>query len=86
MMKGYIDGIPERLAQGVDEWLRAHGGWFFDQQRWGYEENDYEGSIEIDDSAPIPLEIRPILCRILACDDLEEYHSHAISIIAALWP
>ena len=87
MMHGYIEGIPERLAQGVDDWLRAHGGWFFDQQQLGYEEvREFEASIPIDDTAPIPLEIGPLLSRILACEDLAEYHSHTISIISALCP
>ena len=87
VMHGYIDGIPERLAQGVDDWLRAHGGWFFDQQQLGYEEaREFEASIPIDDTAPIPLEIAPLLSRILACEDLAEYHSHTISIISALCP
>ena len=87
MMHGYIDGIPEQIAQGVDDWLRAHGGWFFDQQQLGYEEaREFEASIPIDDAAPIPLEIGPLLFRILACEDLAEYHSHTISIIAALCP
>jgi hypothetical protein len=87
MMYGYIEGIPEPLAQGVDDWLRAHGGWFFDQQLDGYEEvREFEASIPIDDAALIPLEIGPLLIRIMACEDLAEYHSHTVSIMTALCP
>ena len=62
-------------------------GGFFDQQQLGYEEvREFEASIPIDDTAPIPLEIGPLLFRILACEDLAEFHSHTISIISALCP
>ena len=85
MMHGYIEGIPERLAQGVDAWLRAHGGWFFDQQQLGYKEvREFEESIPIDDSPPFPPEVAPLLLRIHACEDLAEFHPHVYEIIVAM--
>ena len=87
VMQGYIEYVPQQLAEGLDQWLRAHGGWFFDQQLDGYEEvREFEASIPIDNSRPNIREVGPLLQMIAACEDLEEFRerAHEISIAMAL--
>ena len=85
VMKGYVEHIPEQLAEGLDQWLRAHGGWFFDQQLDGYEEvREFEASIPIDNSRPNIEEVGPLLQMIVACEDLDELHERAYEIITAM--
>ena len=85
VMYGYIVYIPQELAEGLDQWLRAHGGWFFDQQLDGYEEvREFEASIPIDNSRPNIQEIGPLLRMIVDYDDLDELlHERAYDIILA---
>ena len=85
VMYGYIEHIPQELAEGLDQWLRAHGGWFFDQQLDGYEEvREFEASIPIDNSQPNIQEIGPLLRMIVDYDDLDELlHERAYDIILA---
>ena len=85
VMQGYVEHIPEQLAEGLDQWLRAHGGWFFDQQLNGYEEvREFEASIPIDNSRPNIQEVGPLLQMIVACEDLDELHERAYEIITAM--
>ena len=85
VMYGYVEHIPEQLAGGLDQWLRAHGGWFFDQQLDGYEEvREFEASIPIDSSRPNIQEVGPLLQMIGACEDLEEFHQRKYEIIVAM--
>jgi hypothetical protein len=85
VMYGYIEHIPQELAEGLDQWLRAHGGWFFDQQLDGYEEvREFEASIPIDNSQPNIQEVGPLLRMIVDYDDLDELlHERAYDIILA---
>ena len=81
---GYIEYIPQQLAEGLDQWLRAHGGWFFDQQLDGYEEvREFEASIPIDNSRPNIQEVGPLLRMIVDYDDLYDLHERAYDIILA---
>ena len=85
VMQGYVEYIPQQLAEGLDQWLRAHGGWFFDQQLDGYEEvREFEASIPIDNSRPNIQEVGPLLQMIVACEDLDELHERAYKIITAM--
>ena len=85
VMQGYVEHIPEQFAEGLDQWLRAHGGWFFDQQLDGYEEvREFEASLPIDNSWPNIQEVGPLLQMIVACEDLDELHEHAYEIITAM--
>ncbi len=84
VMYGYIEYIPQELAEGLDQWLRAHGGWFFDQQLDGYEEvREFEASIPIDNSRPNIQEVGPLLRMIVDYDDLYDLHERAYDIILA---
>jgi hypothetical protein len=84
VMYGYIEHIPQELAEGLDQWLRAHGGWFFDQQLDGYEEvREFEASIPIDNSQPNIQEVGPLLRMIVDYDDLYDLHERAYDIILA---
>ena len=85
VMQGYIEYVPQQLAEGLDQWLRAHGGWFFDQQLDGYEEvREFEASIPIDNSWPNIQEVGPLLQMIVACADLDELHERVYDIILAM--
>ena len=85
VMQDYIEYVPQQLAEGLDQWLRAHGGWFFDQQLDGYEEvREFEASIPIDNSRPNIQEVGPLLQMIAACEDLEEFHERVYEIIIAM--
>jgi hypothetical protein len=85
VMHGYIEYVPQQLAEGLDQWLRAHGGWFFDQQLDGYEEvRDFEASIPIDNSWPNIQEVGPLLQMIVACEDLDRFHERAYQIVVAM--
>ena len=84
VMYGYIEHIPQELAEGLDQWLRAHGGWFFDQQLDGYEEvREFEASIPIDNSRPNIQEVGALLRMIVDYDDLYDLHERAYDIILA---
>ena len=85
VMQGYIEYVPPQLAEGLNQWLRAHGGWFFDQQLDGYEEvREFEASIPIDNSRPNIQEVGPLLHMIAACEDLEEFRERVYEIIIAM--